>query len=127
MQVRKTNYQVNATPTLQVLTEDEIEAIYYSALRVLSETGVRVYEEEGVELAYSHGAIVEDTDEKSSLVKIPSWMVDKARSTLPERVVITGPPDKNGERKYVMDLYKNQIYYGTGSDTPFTLDPYTGE
>jgi trimethylamine--corrinoid protein Co-methyltransferase len=127
MQVRKTNYQVNATPTLQVLTEDEIEAIYYSALRVLAETGVRVYEEEGVELAYSHGAIVEDTTEKSSLVKIPSWMVDKARSTLPERVVVTGPPDKDGERKHVMDLYKNQIYYGTGSDTPFTLDPYTGE
>jgi trimethylamine--corrinoid protein Co-methyltransferase len=127
MQVRKTNYQVNATPTLQVLTEDEIEAIYYSALRVLAETGVRVYEEEGVELAYSHGAIVEDTTEKSSLVKIPSWMVDKARSTLPERVVVTGPPDQNGERNQVMDLYKNQIYYGTGSDTPFTLDPYTGE
>ncbi len=127
MQVRKTNYQVNATPTLQILTEDEIEAIYYSALRVLAETGVRVYEEEGVELAYSHGAIVEDTTEKSSLVKIPSWMVDKARSTLPERVVVTGPPDKDGERKHVMDLYKNQIYYGTGSDTPFTLDPYNGE
>ncbi len=127
MQVRKTNYLVNATPTFQVLTEDEIEAIYYSALRVLAETGVRVYEPEGVELAHAHGAIVEDTDETSSLVKMPSWMVDKARATLPERVVVTGPPDKNGERPYVMDLFKNQIYYGTGSDTPFTLDPYTGE
>ena len=34
MQVHKTNYQVNATPRLQVLSEDEIEAIYYAALRV---------------------------------------------------------------------------------------------
>jgi trimethylamine--corrinoid protein Co-methyltransferase len=127
MQVRKTNYRVNATPKLQVLTEDEIEAIYYAALRVLSETGVRVYEPEGVELAYSHGAIVEDTTEKSSLVKVPSWMVDRARATLPERVTVVGPPDQNGDRNYVMDLFKNQIYYGTGSDTPFTLDPYTGE
>ena len=78
MQVHKTNYQVNVTPTLQVLSEDEIEAIYFSALRVLYETGVRVYDEEGVEVAYSGGAIVEDTTEDSSLVKIPPWMVDKA-------------------------------------------------
>jgi len=127
MQVRKTNYTVNATPTFQVLTEDEVEAIYYSALRVLSETGVRVYDKEGVEVAYSGGAIVEDTQKDSSLVKMPSWMVDKARATLPERVTVVGPPYKDGTRKHVMDLYKNQIYYGTGSDTPFTLDPYTGE
>lgn len=77
MKVNKTNYQVNASPTFEVLTEDEIEAIYFAALRVLYETGVRVYEKEGVELAYSGGAIVEDTDEDSSLVKIPPWMVDK--------------------------------------------------
>ena len=122
MQVRKTNYLVNATPTFEVLTEDEIEAIYFSALTVLYETGVRVYEKEGVELAYSGGAIVEDTTEDSSLVKMPPWMVDKALATLPRKVVVVGP-----DRKYRMELYKNQIYFGTGSDTPFTLDPYTGE
>ena len=70
MQVKKTNYQVNATPVFEVLTEDEIEAIYHAALTVLYETGVRVYEKEGVEVAYSGGAIVEDTTEDSSLVKI---------------------------------------------------------
>jgi trimethylamine--corrinoid protein Co-methyltransferase len=122
MQVRKTNYQVNATPILQVLSEDEIEAIYYAALRVLHETGVRVYDKEGVEVAYSGGAAVEDTTEDSSLVKIPSWMVDKARATLPEKVDLVGP-----DRKYRMELYKNQTYFGTGSDTPFINDPYTGE
>lgn len=121
MQVKKTNYQVNATPTFEVLSEDEIEAIYYSALRVLYETGLRVYEKEGVEVAYSGGAIIEATTQDSSLVKIPPWMVDRARATLPRKVVVTGP-----NRKYCMELYKNQIYFGTGSDTPFTLDPYTG-
>ena len=122
MQVHKTNYQVNVTPTLQVLSEDEIEAIYFSALRVLYETGVRVYDKEGVDVAHSGGAIVEDTTEDSSLVKIPPWMVDKARATLPRKVVVTGP-----DRQYKMELYKNQIYFGGGSDTPFTLDPYTGQ
>ncbi len=127
MQVRKTNYLVNATPTFQVLTEDEIEAIYFAALRVLEETGVRVYEQEGVDLAHSGGAIVEDVREDNSLVKIPSWMVDRARATLPHRVTVVGPPYKDGKRPNVMDLFKNQIYYGTGSDTPFTIDPYTSE
>ena len=122
MQVHKTNYSVNNTPTLQVLSEDEIEAIYFSALRVLYETGVRVYDKEGIDVAHSGGAIVEDTTEDSSLVKIPPWMVDKARATLPRKVVVTGP-----DRKYKMELYKNQIYFGGGSDTPFTLDPYTGQ
>jgi trimethylamine--corrinoid protein Co-methyltransferase len=122
MQVRKTNYEVNATPKFQVLSEEEIEAIYYAALRVLYETGVRVYDKEGVEVAYSGGAIVEDTTEDSSLVKMPPWMVDKARATLPRKVVVVGP-----DRKYRMELYKNQIYFGAGSDTPFTIDPYTGK
>jgi trimethylamine--corrinoid protein Co-methyltransferase len=53
---------------------------------------------------------------------MPPWMVDRARATLPKKVVVTGP-----DRKYRMELYKNQIYFGAGSDTPFTLDPYTGE
>ena len=122
MQVRKTNYQVNVTPRLQVLTEDEIEAIYFSALRVLYETGVRVYEKEGIEVVYSGGAIIEDTTDDSSLVKISPWMVDKARATLPRKVVVVGP-----DRKHRMELYKNQIYFGAGSDPPFTIDPYTGK
>ena len=122
MQVTKTNSQMNATPLFEVLSADEIEAIYHSALTVLYETGVRVYEPEGVELAHAGGAIVEDTIENSSLVKMPPWMVDKALSTLPRKVVVTGP-----DRKYRMELYKNQNYFGTGSDTPFTIDPYTGQ
>ena len=71
------------------------------------------------------GAIVEDITEDSTLVKMPSWMVDKARATLPSGSAWSAP-GQTGNRKYIMDLYKNQIYYGTGSDTPFTIDPYTG-
>ena len=122
MQVKKTNYLVNATPTFEVLTEDEIEAIYFSALTVLYETGVRVYEEEGVQVAYDAGAIVEDTTDDSSLVKVPPWLIDKALSTVPRKVVVYGP-----DREHKMELYKNSMYYGAGSDTPFTIDPYTQE
>ncbi len=122
MRVDKTNGLMNAAPTFDVWTQEQIEAVYYASLRVLYETGVRVYDREGVELAYSGGAIVEDTTDDSSLVKIPPWMVDRARATVPRKVVLIGP-----DRRHRMELFRNQIYFGTGSDTPFTLDPRTGE
>ncbi len=122
MIVTPSNRLINTTPVFEVLTEEEIEAIYYSALRVLYETGVRVYNKEGVDLAQSGGAIVEDVQDDSALVKIPPWMVDTARATLPHKVTVVGP-----DRQYRMELYKNQIYFGAGSDTPFTIDPYTGQ
>ena len=115
MQVHKTNYQVNRTPTFEVLTEEEIEAIYFSALSVLSETGVRVYNKEGYDLLAAHGANVTDVTEDSALVKLPPEMVDIALSTLPRKVVVYGAEPS----KYKMELYKNQIYFGAGSDTPF--------
>jgi trimethylamine--corrinoid protein Co-methyltransferase len=122
MQVTKTNYRVNASPTFEVLSQDEIESIYYSALTVLYETGVRVYDEEGIQLAYDGGAIVEDRQDDNALVKIPPWLVDKALATLPRKVVVVGP-----DRKYKMELFKDAITFGCGSDTPFTIDPYTGD
>jgi trimethylamine--corrinoid protein Co-methyltransferase len=122
MQVHRTNFQVNETPTFQVLTEDQIEAIYQAALRVLYETGVRVYDKEGVEVAHSAGAIIEETNADNSLIKIPHGVVEKALVTVPSKVVLNGY-----DRKHRMELYKNQIYFGGGADTPFILDPYTGE
>ncbi len=122
MQVKKTNYEVHATPLFQVLTEEQVEAIYYAALRVLYETGVRVYDPEGADVAQSGGAIVEERTAESCRVKIPHYLVDRARVTVPSKVVVTGP-----DRRYRMELYRNQIYFGGGSDTPYTIDPYTGE
>ncbi len=121
MQVKQTNYQVNATPRFQVLTEDQVEAIYHAALQVLYETGVRVYDSEGVEIVHSGGAIVESADEQSHIVKIPHYMIDKARATAPRQVVIAGP-----DRQYKMSLFKNQVYFGGGADTPHMIDPETG-
>ncbi len=121
MQVNQTNCQINATPRFQVLSEDQVEAVYYAALQVLYETGVRVYDPKGVEIVHSGGAIVERVDEQSHIVKIPHYMVDKARATIPRQVVIAGP-----DRQYKMSLYKNQVYFGGGADTPHMIDPDTG-
>lgn len=120
MQVKQTNYQVNATPRFQVLTEDQVEAIYHAALQVLYETGVRAYDPEGAEIVHSGGAVVERADDQSHTVKIPPYMIDKARVTVPRQVVIAGV-----DRQYNMSLYKNQVYFGGGADAPYMIDPET--
>jgi len=114
----RTNYQTNATPLFRVLTDDQIEDIYLAALEVLERTGTRVYLEEAVSLLRDAGCQVTD----GNLVRIPSWLVKACRETTPERVVIAGR-----DRSKRLALEYNQAYFGTGSDCPFLLDPYTDE
>lgn len=111
----RANYQVNATPQFRVLSEDQIEEIYHSALEVLERVGMRIYSEEGVALLRDAGSRVQ-----GDRVWIPSWLVQEALTTAPGRIVVAGR-DRN-RRLY---LEKDKIYFGTGSDCPSLVDPYT--
>ncbi len=114
----RVNYRANTTPVFSVLSQDQIEDIYYGALHVLREVGARVYDEKAVEVYREGGAIVED----GNLVKIPAPMVKIALSTTPDTITLAGR-----DRKKRITLERNQIYYGTGSDCPFVMDPYTDQ
>ena len=46
----RVNYQANATPRLQVLSNDQIEQIVYAAMEILQTTGTCVYQDEALEL-----------------------------------------------------------------------------
>jgi trimethylamine--corrinoid protein Co-methyltransferase len=122
----RANYQVNATLLFRVLSDDQIEDIYLSALEVLERTGTRVYHDEGLELLREAGCQVSDgnasTSSAGALVRIPSWLVKVSLETTPERITIAGR-----DRSKRMALEYNKIYFGTGSDCPFILDPYTDE
>jgi trimethylamine--corrinoid protein Co-methyltransferase len=114
----RANYQIHATPQFRVLSDDQIQEVYYSALDVLERAGTRVLAREGLELLESAGCLVED----DSLVHIPSWLVKDALNTTPERIVIAGR-DRN--RRLILE--KDKFYFGTGSDCPSLIDPYTNE
>lgn len=118
----RVNYQVNTTTQFRVLTDDQIEQIYYTALEVLSRTGALVHHEEALDLLTDAGAPVVDENR----VLIPNWMVKDALGTVPERIVIAGR-DRGTDRAKYAALEKDRIYFGTGSDAPFILDPYTDE
>jgi trimethylamine--corrinoid protein Co-methyltransferase len=114
----RANYQVNITPQFRVLSDDQIEQVFFSALDVLQRVGTRVYGEEGLALLGDAGCPVEN----GGLVRIPGWLVKDALNTVPGRIVVAGRD--RGKR---ILLEKNRFYFGTGSDCPSLLDPYTDE
>jgi len=120
----RANYQVNATPQFRVLSDDQIEEIFHSALDVLERVGTRIYGEEGLALLHDAGCLLSDSDAPTGsagdLVHIPSWLVKDALNTTPERIVAAGR-----DRRKRIFLEKDKIYFGTGSDCPSLIDPYT--
>lgn len=114
----RVNEQVNLSPTFRVLSDDQIEAIYTGALHVLQHTGARIHDATAVEIYRRGGAVVEG----GNLVKLPPAMVKQALNTTPETVTLAGR-----DRRKRLHLDRNSIYYGTGSDCPFVIDPYTDE
>jgi len=114
----RTNYRANATPLFRVLSDDQIEDIYLAALQVLERTGTRVYHDEALALLREAGCQISD----GNLVRIPSGLVKSCLASTPERVTIAGR-----DRAKRVTLEYNKVYFGTGSDCPFILDPYTEE
>lgn len=114
----RVNYQVNVTPQLRILSDDQIEQIVWAALEVLQTTGARVYQDQALALLREAGCVIED----ENLVHLPAALVENCLKSAPSRIVLGGR-----DRHKRLWLEKDRIYYGTGSDCPFLLDPYTGE
>ncbi len=114
----RANHRINATPQFRVLSDDQIEEIYDAALEVLERVGTRMLHREGLALLREAGCQVGD----GNLVRIPTWLVKEALSTTPNRIVIAGR-----DRRRRLYLEKNRFYFGTGSDCPSLVDPYTDQ
>jgi trimethylamine--corrinoid protein Co-methyltransferase len=114
----KMNQQAYGTTIFQILTEDQIEQIYFAALDVLEMSGGRVFHDGALALFSDCDAVVTDTNR----VRIPSSMVELALRSCSSKSNLTG---RNGKRS--VKLQKNQVAFGSGADTPFVYDRKTGE
>lgn len=113
----KSNLTAIQAPLFRVLSDDQIYQIHLATLEILERTGVEVQEPESLELLRKAGARVD-----GSRVRIPPALIKQALHAAPERVVVC---KRTGERS--MPLEGSKVYWGTGSDLPFTLDVHTGE
>ena len=114
----RTNYQVNDTLQFRILSDDQIEEIFLSALQVLERTGARVHSEEGLSLLKKAGGRLSGGD----LAYIPSWLVKDALNKVPGQVVVAGR-----DRTKRVELRRERIHYMTSSGSPFMIDPQTDE
>jgi len=108
--------QDRTTMTFSPLTEEQATKLHLASLDILERTGVAVQNPEARSLLLDNGA----WPGKAGVVHIPSWMVKRALSTAPEKVVLH---DRQGRR--AVSLEADRVFFGTGSDTPNTIDPYT--
>ncbi len=109
-------YRLNI-PRLNILNKDQLELIHLSTLEVLRRTGVQVIEPAAIEVLKKGGCWVD-----GDRVRIPANLVEWALRNTPPRVCMC---DRNGDP--AMFLEENNVYFGTGSDTPNVVDAYTGE
>lgn len=113
----RSNMLVQKTPTLRFLSNEQLELIHLKTLEILEHTGVEILHKESIDLLDAAGATIE-----GSLVRIPEFLVKKALSTAPSRIVMA---NRDGER--VMYLESTNSYFGTGSGCPYTIDAYSGQ
>jgi trimethylamine--corrinoid protein Co-methyltransferase len=106
----KINQTINATPNFQVLSEDQIERIYFAALDVLLRTGCRVCSKEALQLLKGSEAVVSDGD----LVRVPPALAERALKAHPRKLTLAGRTGGHPLR-----LQKDEVHFGTG----FQLEP----
>lgn len=100
------------------MSEEQCQRIHWASLEVMERTGVRLYEQEAIDLFTKAGAHLRD----GNRVHIPSGLVEKAFSTVPKRVVLC---DRLGNR--VMPVEGSRSFFGPGSDCLNIIDHRSGQ
>jgi trimethylamine--corrinoid protein Co-methyltransferase len=114
----RSNDQTFLSAQFRRMSEQQCEKIHWASLEVMERTGVRMYEQEAIDLVRKAGAHVSD----GNRVRIPPGLVEKAFTTVPKRVVLC---DRMGNR--VMPVEGHRSFYGPGSDCLNIIDHRTGE
>jgi trimethylamine--corrinoid protein Co-methyltransferase len=104
-------------PTIRMLSDEQIEAIHYTSLDILSRTGIVMKNEAGRELLLEAGAW-----ESKGSIKIPPHLVMDGLASAPPRI-----PMFNRLGELTMPLEAGKVFFGPGSDCPFTMDVETGQ
>ena len=100
------------------LSDQQCQKLYWACLEILERTGVRLYDQEALDLLKKAGVKASD----GNRVRIPSGLVEWAFSTVPKRVTLY---DRNGNRAMPVEGYRS--FFGPGSDCLYVLDHRTGE
>lgn len=102
----------------RTLSVKQIQEIHSASCRILSEVGVVVHHDQAAELLQRAGAYTD----VGGRTYLPDSLVEWAIRTAPSRITLynrLGSP--------AMWLEGSNVYFGTGSDTLYYIDPFSGE
>ncbi|MBF0530417.1 MAG: trimethylamine methyltransferase family protein, partial [Deltaproteobacteria bacterium] len=105
-------------PLLKVINREQALAIHTAALEILEKIGIKMEHPEVRRMLLDNGCRAGEGD----WLYIPGFLVEDALKSAPRQIVLY---DQTGRR--AMPLADNNPFYGTGSDTTFTIDLETGE
>jgi trimethylamine--corrinoid protein Co-methyltransferase len=100
-----------------MLSDEQIRTIHNASLDILSRTGIVMKNRLGRELLLDAGAW-----ESGDRIRIPEIVVMDAIASAPSRI-----PMYNRLGQLTMPLEEGKVFFGSGSDCPFTIDVETGE
>lgn len=103
-------------PPMAYLSEDLMEALHEASMTILETVGCRVCHPAGRDLLERNGARIEDEDRVYLPPDLIQWAIEKA----PDHITIF---DRLG--RPAMELARSNVYFGTGSDCQYLLDPET--
>jgi trimethylamine--corrinoid protein Co-methyltransferase len=103
---------------LRVLADSDIERVLDASLRLLEETGADFHHEPALEMLRKAGAKADGIR-----VRFPRAMVERAMTQAPSKVTLHNSRTGKGD----VELEGTKIYFGTGSDCPNFVDPWTGQ
>jgi trimethylamine---corrinoid protein Co-methyltransferase len=122
----RTNYETLGSPQFRVLSASQVREVVSAAMDVLERAGTRVYGEDALALLRGAGCVMTGEGVAEgvpvALVHIPSSVVEGALRTTPSRIAVAGR-----DRSKRLSLERDRFYFGTGSDCPSLVDPYSDE
>jgi len=105
-------------PRLKVLNQEQMWTIHEAALEILDKTGFEMKHRGARKMLLDAGCSLS----RNGRIRMPAYIAEKALETAPRRIQLY---DQSGDES--MDLVDENGYYGTGSDTIFTIDHNTGQ
>jgi len=118
MRGMRSNDRLLSSVQFRRVSDEQCQKLYWACLEILERTGVRLYDQEALDLLKKAGVSATD----GNRVRIPSGLVEKALTTAPKRVTLC---DRHGKR--VMPIEGHRSFFGPGSDCLNIFDHRTGE
>ncbi len=113
----RTNYRMNSGVRFQMLSDDQLEEMFWGVLHLLEHTGLDVKHEEARDILEKAGAWVD-----GERVRIPSYLVKESLRMAPRSFTLYA---RDGNPKHDIRIGPGRAHFGPGPTCPNFIDVET--